>query len=180
MHFCGCNLSALPVDIRGGPRGRPLRSLPDSFCNGPGPLQFWSVSLSDEQRVETIGGQGWGPRVYRDGDALMYHFPVESSFVSHSFSFEISHDHLHVLQTNRERFYLLYAALHHPHQLPPRPDEAERRAYADTILLGDEETVATFLDAKNEEANGAVTSLLRQYFESEESRPQQGSWFPSA
>lgn len=57
-------------------------------------------------------GNGYGPHVDEIDGKIMFSLPVESSFVSLSFQFEISREDLAILKNNPEKMDALFDALH--------------------------------------------------------------------
>lgn len=131
--------------------------------------------------IPTKGEGGWCAGVVHEDGKLMYHFPVASGHADLSFKFEITDDHLQVLQEDEERFYFLFAVMHETHQLPPYPTENARAEIFDTILFASKATVSKFLtnqDARHH-AHGGVSNLVRQFMSWGSDLPQPDNWFKS-
>ncbi len=57
-------------------------------------------------------GEGWQPHVDEIDGKLIYSIPVESSFVSISYEFEITKEDLFLLKESSEKYKLLFDSLH--------------------------------------------------------------------
>ncbi|WP_370399753.1 hypothetical protein [Sulfitobacter sp. JB4-11] len=103
--------------------------------------------MKDDDFIPTMGkGKGtWCAGVARRGGKLLYCFPVASSFADHWFEYKITDAHLRVLQSDEERFFLLFAAMHDTHQLKPHPPAKVVAHIFDTILLAKREAVLEFV-----------------------------------
>ncbi len=104
------------------------------------------IIVTSEEFIPTMGKgkEAWCAGVGKNG-MLLYHFPVASGLATMSFEFEITDAHLHVLQTDKERFYLLFAAMHDTHQSEPFPNAAARKEMFNTILFAKKDVVARFM-----------------------------------
>ncbi|WP_341366105.1 DUF6357 family protein [Yoonia sp. BS5-3] len=137
--------------------------------------------MSETELIPTKGKPGWCAGVVRVDGKLMYSFPVASGHIDRSFSFEITNDHLQILQEDEERFYFLFAVMHETHQLPPYPTEKMREEIFDTILFANKATVSKFLthqDARHL-AHGGVSNIVRLTLGWEGNLPQPDNWFKS-
>ena len=66
----------------------------------------------------TLLGDGWELSAFKDGERLHISIPVESSFASKSYDFEISHQDFSILKESRYRRMVLEFLLHE--MLQPR------------------------------------------------------------
>lgn len=137
--------------------------------------------MEDREIIQTKGkGKNhWCAGVLRQGGKLIYYFPVESGHVSYWFEYEITNEYLNVLQTDEERFYFLFALMHHTHQLQPHPTKKMRNEIFNTILLADKTTVSKYL-TKNDGrryAHGGISSLVGKFMDWKSNLPQPDNWF---
>jgi hypothetical protein len=116
--------------------------------------------------------------VLRDGDRLELDMLVASGHMDRNCTAPITERHLVALH-NHERYLLLFAALHHPFQLPETElDAAGVTTYLDTILLGPEEAVNVFLtDLDHGQANGAISNLVHLCSRADIAPMRAGTWF---
>lgn len=113
--------------------------------------------MTDEEFIPFKGkSKGtWCAWVARKNGRLLYHFPVDSGFASLLFEYEITKEHLFALQTDEERFYLLFAVMHDTHQLAPKPTATMCAEIFDTVLLAENCMLSEFLA----DADGSLRTL---------------------
>ncbi|WP_396330893.1 hypothetical protein [Burkholderia anthina] len=115
--------------------------------------------------------------IERDG-RLLYRIDIESGHASFYREFPVDPDAVRVLRDDAERYYFLFAALHHPYQLrATNLSDAERERYFRTILFADRDAVEAFMTACDRASNGAVANLLRILTQADCRQLRAGRWF---
>jgi hypothetical protein len=115
--------------------------------------------------------------IERDG-RLLYRIDIESGHASFHRDFPVDSDALRVLSDDAERYYFLFAALHHPYQLSATNlSDAERERYFSTILFAGRDEVEAFMTACDRASNGAVANLLRIFTQADYRQLREGRWF---
>ena len=137
--------------------------------------------MTDSSDVVVDAGGPWGPRVLRSEGRLVYEIYVASGHADREERLPIAERHAQVLSTDPERYWFLFAALHHPYQLIETRLNADRLSeYLDTILLAEPAVVEVFLtDLDHGSANGALSNLLRIFVDADYARMRAGHWFGS-
>lgn len=114
-----------------------------------------------EQSACVLERRPYEPFVVKQEGQLIYNLPVERGFASLCFSFEITPEHLAVLCSDDDRYYLLFAVLHCKYQ-SLQPKEAPRiDASFDRILFGQDAEVQRILASQDRVNHGAVTNFFR-------------------
>ncbi|MBT0959311.1 hypothetical protein IV417_18125 [Alphaproteobacteria bacterium KMM 3653] len=121
---------------------------------------------------------GWSPVVHRRGAQLFYEMPVASGHADRHFSFEIKARDLAVLEQDAERYWCLYAALHHPYQLKETElGPAMRAKYFETILHGTPKQAEAFLTQLDHgAAKGAISNLVSICMKRDQAPMRAGQW----
>ena len=116
--------------------------------------------------------------VVRYGEQLELDILVASGHLDRNCTFPISERHLEALRDD-ERYLFLFAALHHPFQLPDTElDPAQVATYLDTILFAPHNEVEAFLtDLDHGRANGAISNLVHIYAGADGPALRAGHWF---
>ncbi|MBN3843785.1 hypothetical protein [Burkholderia sp. Ac-20349] len=115
--------------------------------------------------------------IERDG-GLLYRINIESGHASFYRDFPVDPDAVRVLSDDAERFYFLYAALHHPYQLSATNlSDTERERYFSTILFAGRDDVEAFMTELDRASNGAVANLLRIFTQADYRQLRAGRWF---
>ncbi|MDR6501948.1 hypothetical protein J2785_005128 [Burkholderia ambifaria] len=115
--------------------------------------------------------------IERDG-RLLYRIDIESGHASFYREFPVEPDAVRVLRDDAERYYFLFAALHHPYQLrATNLSDAERERYFSTILFAGRDEVEAFLAQLDRDSNGAVSNLLRIFTRADHGQLRAGRWF---
>ncbi|RXV69534.1 hypothetical protein D1006_31335 [Burkholderia stabilis] len=115
--------------------------------------------------------------IERDG-RLLYRIDIESGHASFHREFPVDRDAVRVLRDDAERYYFLFAALHHPYQLrATNLSDAERERYFSTILFAGRDEVEAFLTQLDRGSNGAVSNLLRIFTQADYGQLRAGRWF---
>ncbi|MFT4201950.1 hypothetical protein [Gordonia sp. (in: high G+C Gram-positive bacteria)] len=120
----------------------------------------------------------WTPLVIERDGQLVYDIPIDSGVVSFSREFPIGPDEFRVLRDDVERYYFLFAALHHPYQLAETNlSEAERQRVFRTILFGSRDEVEAYLTAADGAGNGAISNLVGIVTQADYRELRAGRWF---
>ncbi|QQK04251.1 hypothetical protein JFN94_23045 [Burkholderia anthina] len=115
--------------------------------------------------------------IERDG-RLVYRIHIESGHASFHREFPVDPDAVRVLRDDAERYYFLFAALHHPYQLrATNLSDTECERYFGTILFADRDAVEAFMTECDRAANGAVANLLRIFTQADYRQLRAGRWF---
>ncbi|VWB91966.1 hypothetical protein BLA13014_04276 [Burkholderia aenigmatica] len=115
--------------------------------------------------------------IERDG-GLLYRIYIESGHASFYRDFPVDPDAVRVLSDDAERFYFLFAALHHPYQLSATNlSDTERERYFGTILFAGRDDVEAFMTELDRASNGAVANLLRIFTQADYRQLRAGRWF---
>ncbi|VBB13507.1 hypothetical protein [Burkholderia stabilis] len=115
--------------------------------------------------------------IERDG-GLLYRIDIESGHASFHREFPVEPDAVRVLRDDAERYFFLFAALHHPYQLRATSlSDAERERYFGTILFAGSDEVGAFLTRLDRGSNGAVSNLLRIFTQADYAQLRAGRWF---
>jgi hypothetical protein len=116
--------------------------------------------------------------VFRYGDRLELDMLVASGHFDRNCTFPITERHLEALH-NDERYLFLFAALHHPFQLPDTELTApEVTTYLDTILFAPHAEVEAFLTGLDHgDANGAISNLVHIASGIDRAAMREGRWF---
>jgi hypothetical protein len=116
--------------------------------------------------------------VFRYGERLELDMLVASGHFDRNCTFPITEDHLEALR-NDERYLFLFAALHHPFQLPETElGAAEVETYLDTILCAPKGEVELFLtELDHGRANGAISNLVHLCSGANRAVLRAGRWF---
>ncbi|CAB3746633.1 hypothetical protein B7G54_34515 [Burkholderia puraquae] len=113
----------------------------------------------------------------RDG-RLRYRIYIESGHASFYRDFPVEPDAVRVLRDDAERYYFLFAALHHPYQLSATNlSDAERERTFSTILFAGRDEVEAFMTELDRASNGAVANLLRIFTQADYRQLRAGRWF---
>lgn len=104
---------------------------------------------------------------------------VSSGFADFHVTMNIEDRDFEVIENDKYRAALLQAALHRPFQLQETAlDENELRYYLDKILHADESDVNAFLTKLDrEQANGAISNMLRITSNRDMEKLRNGNWF---
>lgn len=121
----------------------------------------------------------YAPRVLSRGDGPLWEMYVASGFADRICELAITEADLAVLAADEERYWFLFAALHHPYQLTETYlGDAELARWCRVILHGSRPETEAFLTRLDYgRANGAVSNLLRIFCGAEAARLRAGSWF---
>ena len=120
----------------------------------------------------------WAPIVIEQDGCLLYRIYIESGHASFHRDFPVEPDAVRVLRDDAERYYFLFAALHHPYQLSATNlSDAERERYFSTILFAGRDEVEAFMTALDRASNGAVANLLRIFTQADYRQLRAGRWF---
>ncbi|NTX29923.1 hypothetical protein HT746_22855 [Burkholderia pyrrocinia] len=115
--------------------------------------------------------------IERDG-RLPYRIGIESGHASCYREFPVEPDAVRVLRDDAERYYFLFAALHHPYRLrATNLSDAERERYFSTILFAGRDDVEAFLTQLDRGSNGAVANLPRIFTKADYGQLRTGRWF---
>ncbi|HDR9771519.1 TPA: hypothetical protein QDC27_007070 [Burkholderia cepacia ATCC 25416] len=118
------------------------------------------------------------PIVTEHDGRLLYRICIESGHASFHRDFPVEPDAVRVLRDDAERYYFLFAALHHPCQLSATNlSDAERERYFRTILFAGRDEVEAFMTALDRASNGAVANLLRIFTQADYRQLRAGRWF---
>ena len=118
------------------------------------------------------------PIVIEQDGRLLYRIHIESGHASFYRDFPVEPDAVHVLRDDAERYYFLFAALHHPYQLSETNlSDAERERYFSTILFAGRDAVEAFMTDRDRASNGAVANLLRIFTQADYRQLRDGRWF---
>jgi len=114
-----------------------------------------------------------------ENEAYTLSISVESGFAEYNVIIDINAQDFKVIEKDKYRVALLQAALHRPFQLQETAlDENERRYYLDKILHADESDVNAFLTKLDrEQANGAISNMLRITSNRDIEKLRNGNWF---
>lgn len=104
---------------------------------------------------------------------------ISSGFADFHVTIYIEDRDFEVIENEKHRAALLQAALHRPFQLQETAlDENEQRYYLDKILHADESEVNAFLTKLDyEQANGAISNMLRITSNRDMKKLRDGDWF---
>jgi hypothetical protein len=82
------------------------------------------------------------------------------------------------LQKDKERYYFLFAALHHPFQLKKTHlTKTEVEMYFQKILHEGKQSTEEFLNLLDKQCNGCISNFVRIYLGREVSFLKLGKWF---
>ncbi|WP_175870212.1 hypothetical protein [Burkholderia sp. BCC0397] len=120
----------------------------------------------------------YAPIVIEQDGRLLYRIDIESGHASFYRDFPVEPDAVRVLRDDAERYYFLFAALHHPYQSSATnlPD-AERERYFSTILFAGHDAVDAFMTERDRASNGAVANVLRLFTQADYRQLREGRWF---
>lgn len=119
----------------------------------------------------------WQPLVFDQAEGLVLHVPIESGFLGFNLTFAILPADLAVLREDDERYYLLFAYLHHVYQMRSRVACPVQDPLIARILHGPQEEVAALLTATDRDSNGAVANLASKYLDRDYKSFRAGRWF---
>ncbi|MDN7429312.1 hypothetical protein [Burkholderia sp. AU45388] len=120
----------------------------------------------------------YAPIVIEQDGCLLYRIYIESGHASFYRDFPVDLEVVRVLRDAAERYYFLFAALHHPYQLSATNlSDAERGRYFSTILFAGRDEVEAFMTALDRASNGAVANLPRIFTQADYRQPREGRWF---
>lgn len=117
------------------------------------------------------------PWVTLRSEEFVYHLPVDCSVVTKVFPFVITKRHLSILETDPERFYFLFALLHHAYQMRNLAAAPDTDANFDRILFEPEPKVEKFLDQADAVSNGAISAHVSRLTARDLGSLGQGQWF---
>ncbi|MGS0891531.1 hypothetical protein ACVBGC_03070 [Burkholderia stagnalis] len=130
------------------------------------------------QDIVRVSRDPYAPIVIERDGQLLYRIDIESGHASFFREFPIESDAVRVLRDDVERYYFLFAALHHPYQLSATNlSDAERERYFNIILFADRDDVEAFLTQLDRAGNGAVSNLLRIFTRADLGLLRAGRWF---
>jgi len=123
----------------------------------------------------------YAPRVLRRGGGPLWEMYVASGFADRVVELPVSEADLGVLRADGERYWFLFAALHHPYQLTQTYlDDAELARWCQAILHAPRAQTESFLTRLDHgRANGAISNLLRIFVDADTARLRDGHWFGS-
>ncbi|MDR8031118.1 hypothetical protein KPA93_09625 [Burkholderia cenocepacia] len=120
----------------------------------------------------------YAPIVIEQDGRLLYRIHIESGHASFDRDFPVEPDAVRVLRDDAERYYFLFAALHHPYQLSATNlSDAERERYFGTILFAGRDEVEAFMTECDRASNGAVANLLSIFTQADYRQLREGRWF---
>ena len=121
---------------------------------------------------------GWVPRVVKTGNGFALEVPVASGHAQYTCTFALTAAQVDILQDDEERYYFLYAALHHPLQRgADRMSEAAAQGVIATVLEGNRDAVEQALTKQDHQSNGAVSNLVRICLKRDQAPMRAGRWF---
>lgn len=126
-------------------------------------------------------GGAYAPRVLRRGGGPLWEMHVASGFADRVVELPLSEADLGVLRSDEERYWFLFAALHHPYQLSETHlDDAELARWCQAVLHAPRAQTEDFLTRLDHgRAGGAISNLLRIFTGADTARLRDGHWFGS-
>lgn len=135
-------------------------------------------SLTTVPDTVLVSRDPYAPIVIERAGRLLYRIFIESGHASFCRDFPVEPDAVRVLRDDAERYYFLFAALHHPYQLSATNlSDAERARYFSTILFAGRDEVEAFMTELDRASHGALANLLRIFTQADYRQLRAGRWF---